>query len=266
MGMELEFVQGEGPVIHNPVRDGTDVDRVLELESTDSLYFVMETVKQTRADLPDHVPLIGFAGAPFTLASYAIEGGASRSFLHTKTLMYREPAAWDELMNRLTRAVTRYLGAQIASGVQAVQLFDTWVGCLGPEDYRQFVLPYMMRLVSEVASGVPVISFATGNPQLLPLLAAAGPQVVGVDWRVRLEVAWNMVGASRAVQGNLEPIVLLADITEIRRRAQDILDQTGRRPGHIFNLGHGVLPQTPPDHVRALVDCVHELSQVQHKS
>jgi uroporphyrinogen decarboxylase len=260
MGMELEFAQGEGPLIHNPIRESADVDRVVELESSDALHFVMEAVRQTRADLPAHIPLIGFAGAPFTLASYAIEGGASRDYLHTKTLMFRDRAAWEALMGRLARAVIVYLNAQIAAGAQAVQLFDSWVGCLSPDDYREFVLPYMRQVVAGIAPGVPVISFATGNPQLLPLLAEGGAAVIGADWRVRLADAWQMIGHDRAIQGNLDPMVLLADITELRRRATDILQQAAGRPGHIFNLGHGVLPQTPVDHARALVDIVHELS------
>ncbi len=260
MGMELEFAAGEGPVIHNPLREPADVDRVVELESADALGFVMEAVRQTRADLPDRLPLIGFAGAPFTLASYAIEGGASRTFLHTKTLMYRDPPAWSDLMQRLARAVTVYLNAQIAAGAQAVQLFDSWAGCLAPDDYRQHVLPFMRPLVAGITPGVPIISFATGNPQLLPLLAEAGPAVVGVDWRVRLDDAWRMVGHDRAVQGNLDPAALLAGRDELRRRAADVLDQAAGRPGHIFNLGHGVLQQTPVDNARALVDIVHELS------
>jgi uroporphyrinogen decarboxylase len=260
MGMELEFATGEGPVIHNPLRESSDVDRVVELESADALHFVMEAVRQTRADLPPHIPLIGFAGAPFTLASYAIEGGASRNYLHTKTLMYRDRAAWDALMGRLSRAVIVYLNAQIAAGAGAVQLFDSWVGCLGPDDYREYVLPYVRQIVSGITPGVPVISFATGNPQLLPLLAEGGAAVVGVDWRVRLADAWQMIGHERAIQGNLDPMALLADKSEIRRRAADVLQQAAGRPGHIFNLGHGVLPQTPVDNARALVDMVHELS------
>ena len=260
MGMELEFSVGEGPVIHNPLRNAADVDRILELESTDSLHFVMETVKKTRADLPDPIPLIGFAGAPFTLASYAIEGGSSRSFLHTKTLMYHDESAWDALMQRLARAVIRYVNAQVASGAQAIQLFDSWAGCLSPLDYRQYVLPAMKKILAEITPGVPVISFATGNPALLPLLAEAGPHVVGVDWRIEIAPAWELVGEDHAVQGNLDPLVLLADRTKIRQRATTILDQVGGNPGHIFNLGHGVLPQTPPDNARALVDIVHEIS------
>jgi uroporphyrinogen decarboxylase len=258
--MDLEFAQGEGPVIHNPLRDATDVDRVIELESAESLYFVMEAVRQTRADLPDAIPLIGFAGAPFTLASYAIEGGASREFLHTKTLMYRDRGAWDSLMKRLSRAIVVYVNAQIAAGAQAVQLFDSWVGCLAPDDYRELVLPHVKQVIAGITTGVPVISFATGNPQLTPLLAEGGAAVIGVDWRVRLEDAWRMAGPAHAIQGNLDPMALLADTSEIRRRAGDILQQAADRPGHIFNLGHGVLPQTPPASARALVEIVHELS------
>ena len=260
MGMDLEFAQGEGPVIHNPIREAADVDRVLELENVDALDFVVETVRQTRLDLPANIPLIGFAGAPFTLASYTIEGGASRNYLHTKTLMYRDGGAWRALMERFVRAVTRYLNAQIAAGAQCVQLFDSWVGCLGPDDYRRYVLPYISEIVAGITPGVPVINFGTGNPALLPLLAEAGSQVVGIDWRVRLDEAWQTVGHDRSVQGNLDPLVLLADRNVIRERAKEVLDQAGGRPGHIFNLGHGVLQQTPVDNAIALVDSVHELS------
>ncbi len=260
MGMELEFAQGEGPVIHNPVRELADVDRVVELENVEALYFVMETVTQARADLPEDIPLIGFAGAPFTLASYAIEGGSSRSYLHTKTLMYRDAGAWDALMNRFARAVTLYLNAQIACGAQAVQLFDSWVGCLGPDDYRQFVLPYTCKIFDSLTPDVPAIHFGTGNPALLPLMAEAGGTVIGVDWRVPLDDAWRQIGHDRAVQGNLDPLVLLADEKEIRRRAKQVLDQAAGRPGHIFNLGHGVLQQTPVENAIALVNAVKELS------
>lgn len=261
MGLELDFPKGEGPVIYNPVRAPADVDRVIELEEIGSLDFVFETVRQTRADLPSQIPLIGFAGAPFTLASYTIEGGASRSFLHTKTLMYRDEGAWRTLMERLARSVTRYLNAQVAAGAQCVQLFDSWVGCLGVDDYRRYVLPYMKQTIGGLTPGVPVVNFATGNPALLPLMAEAGGQVIGVDWRVRLDEAWKTIGYDRAVQGNLDPLVLLADKSEIRRRAKEILDQAGRRPGHIFNLGHGVVQQTPVENAIALVEAVHELSR-----
>jgi uroporphyrinogen decarboxylase len=261
MGVDLEFAQGEGPVIHNPVREAADVDRVLELESVDSLDFVMETVRQTRRDLPAHLPLIGFAGAPFTLASYVIEGGSSRNYLFTKTLMYRDGGAWRELMQRLARSITRYLNAQIAAGAQCVQLFDSWVGCLGPDDYRSYVLPYVRQITAGITPGVPVINFATGNPALVPLLAEGGSSVVGVDWRLRLDEAWQTIGPGRAIQGNLDPTVLLADVAEIRRRAKEVLDQAAGRPGHIFNLGHGVMQQTPVENAIALVDAVHELSR-----
>lgn len=261
MGLELDFAKGEGPVIYNPVRAPADVDRVAELEDLSELAFVMETVQLTRAALPPHLPLIGFAGAPFTLASYTIEGGASRSFLHTKTLMYRDEGAWKALMERLARAVARYLGGQIAAGVQCVQLFDSWVGCLGPDDYRRYVLPHMQELIGQLPPGVPVIHFATGNPALLPLMRQAGGDVIGVDWRVRLDDAWQAIGYDRAIQGNLDPLVLLADEATIRQRVQEVLDQAAGRPGHIFNLGHGVVPQTPVEHAVALVRWVHELSR-----
>ncbi len=260
MGLDLEFAKGEGPVIHNPVREAPDVDRVLELESVDSLHFVMETVTQTRKDLPADMPLIGFAGAPFTLASYTIEGGSSRNYLHTKTLMYRDEGAWNQLMQRFARAVTIYLNAQIKAGAQCVQLFDSWAGCLGPGDYRRFVLPYVKQIIDNLTPGTPVINFATGNPALLPLLREAGGDVIGIDWRIELADAWETVGHDRAVQGNLDPLVLLAGQDEIRRRVQGVLDQAAGRPGHIFNLGHGVLQQTPVENAIALVDAVHELS------
>lgn len=256
MGLELEYAQGEGPVIHNPVREAADLDRVTALESVESLSFVTETVRMTRNELPADIPVIGFAGAPFTLASYAIEGGASRHYVHTKTLMYRDEGAWRTLMERFVDSVSIYLNAQIAAGAQCVQLFDSWVGCLGPDDYRRYVLPYVTKLIASLKSGVPVISFATGNPALLPLLAAANPTVVGVDWRIRLDKAWETVGYERAVQGNLDPLILFSNPAEIRRRAREILEMAGGRPGHIFNLGHGVLPQTPVDNVLALIDAV----------
>ncbi|MCH2113505.1 MAG: uroporphyrinogen decarboxylase [Pirellulales bacterium] len=260
MGMELEFVAGDGPKISNPIREARDVDRLRELENLDALEFVCETVAQTRHDLPEALPLIGFAGAPFTLASYAIEGGSSRNFRHTKTLMYRESSAWHELMQRLSQSIQRYLNAQIAAGAQAVQLFDSWIGCLGPEDYRIYVQPHVKAIAANLTPGVPLIHFGTGNPTLLPLMAAAGGHVMGIDWRIGLDAAWTAVGHDRAVQGNLDPLVLLADRPTIAARATEVLDAAAGRPGHIFNLGHGVLQQTPVDNVRYLVDFVHEAS------
>ena len=211
-----------------------------------------------------HVPLIGFAGAPFTLAAYAVEGGSSRHYRNVKTLMYRDAGAWDALMGRLSRAIVLYLNAQIDAGAQVVQLFDSWAGCLGVDDYRRYVLPHTRSIIQALTPGVPVINFATGNPALLPLLSeAAGSRnrwaVIGVDWRVRLDDAWDAIGHDKAIQGNLDPAVLLGDPAVIRRRAKEILDQAAGRPGHIFNLGHGVLPQTPVENVIALVDAVHEL-------
>jgi uroporphyrinogen decarboxylase len=258
MGLVLEFGTGEGPRIDNPVREAVDVERVLELESLESLEFVTEAVRQTRRDLSERIPLIGFAGAPFTLASYAIEGGASRNYLHTKTLMYRDEGAWRELMLRLARAVARYLAAQIASGAQAVQIFDSWVGCLSPRDYRRFVLPYMRQIIETIEA--PVIHFATGNPALLGAMAEAGGDLIGVDWRIGLDEAWRAIGHDRGIQGNLDPAVLLATPQSIRAEARTIVELAAGRPGHVFNLGHGVLPQTPVDNARLLVDTVHELT------
>ena len=261
MGLELEYTSGDGPVIHNPLRAAADVERLIELETTEPLDFVMETVRLTRAGLPESIPVIGFAGAPFTLASYAIEGGASRNYARTKQLMLADRGAWDAVMSRLSRAVTRYLNAQIAAGAQAVQLFDSWVGCLGPDDYRNHVLPYTQATIEGIAPRVPVIHFATGNPALLPQLSAAGGDVIGIDWRIHLDEAWKMVGSGKAVQGNLDPAVLLADGDQIDRRAKDILDRAGGRTGHVFNLGHGILPQTPVENVLRLIDVVRRLSE-----
>lgn len=260
MGLEVAFGAGDGPRVSPAVRTGGDVDRLGELEDLGALEFVMEAVRQTRAGLPGALPLLGFAGAPFTLASYAVEGGASHSFRRTKAFMYRDPGAWDALMGRLARAVAGYLNAQIAAGVQVVQLFDSWVGCLGPDDYRRFVLPHSRAVLGALPDDVPVIHFATGNPALLPLLTEAGGTVIGVDWKVRLDEAWRAIGPERAVQGNLDPVVLLAEPDEIRRRVGEVLRQAGGRPGHIFNLGHGVLPETPVENAVALVRAVHELS------
>jgi len=260
MGLDLEFVKGDGPVIHNPIREAKDIDRVRELETTDELDFVMQTVTQTRADLPADMPLIGFAGAPFTLASYAIEGGASRNYLNSKSMMFGDSGAWRTLMEKFSRAITIYLNAQIAAGAQCVQIFDSWAGCLGVDDYRNHVLPYIKQIIAGLTPGTPVINFATGNPALLPLLAEAGPAVVGVDWRIRLDTAWETIGPNYAVQGNLDPCVLLTNPDEIKRRAGEVLDQAAGRPGHIFNLGHGVHQQTDVDNAIALVDAVHELS------
>ncbi len=261
MGMDLEFAKGDGPIIHNPLRLGSDVERVTELESMESLDFVMQTVSMTRAALAPEIPVIGFAGSPFTLASYMIEGGSSRNYHNTKSLMYREPTAWKELMRKLSRSVARYLNAQIAAGAQCVQLFDSWAGCLSVMDYERYVLPHMRLIIDSIVPDVPVINFATGNPALLPLLRGDARTVVGIDWRIPLDQAWNTVGHDRAVQGNLDPVALLADAETLREMAGTVLQQAGNRAGHIFNLGHGILPMTPVDNAIALVDMIHEMSR-----
>lgn len=261
MGMDLEFAKGDGPVIHNPLREAKDIDRVRELESMDSLDFVMQTVTATRREIAPHIPVIGFAGAPFTLLSYMIEGGGSRNYHHTKALMYADEGAWTELMGKMSRTIARYLNAQIAAGAQCVQLFDSWAGCLSVTDYARYVLPHVKLIIDSLVPEVPVINFATGNPALLPMLRGDSRTVVGIDWRVSLDDAWQTVGHDRAVQGNLDPISLLADPETLRERTADVLQRAGGRAGHIFNLGHGILPQTPVDNAIALVDMVHELSQ-----
>jgi uroporphyrinogen decarboxylase len=260
MGVGLEFARGEGPVIHRPVRSAADVAALAEPDPAESVPYVFETVRRVRTALAGRVPLIGFAGAPFTVASYLVEGGASRDYLRTKRLMYEEPDAWHALLGRLARTIARYLNGQIAAGVQAVQLFDSWIGSLGPDDYRAFVQPHTRAVIDALTPGIPVIHFGTGTAGLLEAFRAAGGHVVGLDWRVDLGEAWARVGHDVAVQGNLDPAALLAPPAEIRRRVGAILARAGGRPGHVFNLGHGVLPETPVDHVRAMVDAVHELS------
>jgi uroporphyrinogen decarboxylase len=259
LGIGLEFTKGDGPTIHRPVRSSRDVDGLAEADPA-ALHFVYEAIRTTRAALRPEIPLIGFAGAPFTLASYLIEGGGSDDWATTKRFLFTDPGAWCALLERLVRVVTGYLNAQIAAGAQAVQLFDSWVGCLAPSDYRAHVLPHVQALIRGITPGVPVIHFGTGTAGLLECLRAAGGDVIGLDWRVDLDAAWARLGADVAVQGNLDPIALLGPIPEIRSRVAGILGQAAGRPGHVFNLGHGVLPSTPVDHVRACVDAVHELS------
>ena len=258
MGLDLEFTTGEGPVIHNPVREAADVARILELEDVDRVGFVMDTVAATRAGLDDSIPVIGFAGAPFTLAGYCIEGGTSKAWTLTKSFMYRHESAWHDLLARIARSVSRYLVAQLEAGAQVVQLFDSWVGCLGPDDYRRYVLPHVRTAIAAASRRAPVIHFATGNPELLPLLAEAGGSVIGIDWRIDLDRGWDLAGHDRAVQGNLDPVVLLADRETVRRRTREVLARAGGRPGHIFNLGHGILPGTPVENVLELVAAVKE--------
>jgi uroporphyrinogen decarboxylase len=258
MGVGLEFTKGDGPVIHHPVRCGADLKRLRPVDVQGSLSFLFEAVRLARAALPANIPLIGFAGAPFTLASYLIEGRGSRQYQQAKTLMYRDPAAWHALMERLSDIVSDYLNGQIAAGVQVVQLFDSWVGCLSPDDYREFVLPHTKRAITKLVPGVPVIHFGTDTTSLLPLIREAGGNVIGLDWRVDLGEAWAGLGYEVGVQGNLDPVALFAEPDKIRRQADGILERAAKRPGHIFNLGHGILPQTPVDHLRVLIDHVHE--------
>jgi uroporphyrinogen decarboxylase len=260
LGIELEFAAGEGPVIHNPVRQASDVDRLRELEDPESLGFVYDAIRQTRNALQPHIPLIGFSGAPFTLASYLIEGGGSKNYVQTKLLMYNDPGAWHAMMSLFARGLVKYLNAQIAAGAQAVQLFDSWVGCLSPDDYREFVLPHTRNVIQNVTPGFPVIHFGTGTAALLESMREAGGDVIGLDWRVRLAEGWQRVGHDVAVMGNLDPILLFANQDVIRAQAQNILAQASGRAGHIFNLGHGILPETPVENVIALVEMVHEMS------
>jgi len=258
LGLGLSFAAGEGPHIANPVGRQADVERLPVLDPEQDLGYVLEAVRLARAALPKDVPLIGFAGAPFTLASYAIEGGSTRTFTRTKTLMYQAPDTWHLLLGKLAELVGRYLAAQARSGAQALQLFDSWVGCLSPQDYNTFVLPHSRRALALASeSGVPVIHFGTGTASFLEDFAGAGGAVVGVDWRIPLDAAWRRIGESRAVQGNLDPAALLAPAAERDAQVRDILARAGGRPGHIFNLGHGVLPETDVGAVRAVVDLVH---------
>jgi uroporphyrinogen decarboxylase len=261
LGFALEFSKGEGPIIHNPIRQAADVDRVRPLASPEPLDFVTRAVRMIRDALRPDLPLIGFAGGPFTLACYAIEGGASRHYERAKVFLYRDPGAWDALMERLVDATLLYLNAQIAAGAQAIQIFDSWVGTLAPEDYRQSVQPHMQRLFAGLPQAVPTIHFGADTGSLLELQRDAGGHVIGLDWRVELDRAWERLGPGVAVQGNLDPAVLLGPVPEIRRRARQILDRAAGRPGHIFNLGHGILPQTPVENVLALVDEVHDAAR-----
>ena len=258
IGAELEFEQGEGPVIHNPVRSAADVDRLRQLEDASALDFVNEAIRQTRRALKPDIPLIGFSGAPFTLASYLTEGGGSKNYVHTKQLMYNDRGAWHAMMSLISASLVKYLNAQIKAGAQAVQLFDSWVGALSPDDYREFVLPHTKAVIENVKPGVPVLHFGTGTAALLELMREAGGDVLGLDWRVRLDQGWARVGHDVGVMGNLDPVALFADREVLLAQAKRILDQAGGRPGHIFNLGHGILPETPVENVIALVEMVHE--------
>jgi uroporphyrinogen decarboxylase len=258
MGIDLDFVKGQGPVIGNPVRSPADVQALRTFDPAEDLSHVMAAIRLLRQELPESVPLIGFAGAPFTVGSYLIEGGSSRHYLHAKSLMYGQPETWHALMEKLARVQAAYLLAQAQAGAQALQLFDSWVGALSPDDYRRFVLPHSRDVLDAASSaGVPLIHFGTGTATLLEDMQQAGGDVIGLDWRVPLDQGWARLGTESAVQGNLDPLALFAPEPERRRQVDRILDQAAGRPGHIFNLGHGILPQTPVEHVRAVVEQVH---------
>ena len=259
MGLKLEYVGGEGPVIHNPVRTPADVESLVIRPAAEAMGFATAAIRQVRRALDGSVPLIGFSGAPFTLVCYAVEGGASRDYRHVKGLMYEQPATWRRLMEKMSAAVGDYLQAQAAAGAQALQLFDSWAGALSPVDYAEYVLPHTRRAIEMVADryDVPVIHFGTGTSAILPLMKRAGGDVIGVDWRIDLDEAWNRLGDDVAVQGNLDPTALFAPVPVIERQAARILDGVRGRPGHVFNLGHGILQHTPVEHVSALVDFVH---------
>lgn len=259
MGLELAFVTGEGPVIGNPVRTAEDVQALRTAHVVDELGATFKTIRLVRRALPASVPLIGFVGAPFTVATYAIEGGASRDALAAKRMMYNAPALWHTLLERLTTVLGDFLVGQVEAGAQVVQIFDSWAGLLNEEDYRAFALPHTRVLIDRLsAAGVPRIHFAVGAGHLLPALREAGSEIMGLDWRTRLDEGWARAGHDRAIQGNLDPAALFAPRPELLRRVGEVLDLAGGRPGHIFNIGHGVLPGTPVDNVRAVVDFVHD--------
>jgi uroporphyrinogen decarboxylase len=259
MGIRFDFVQGEGPAIENPLRSEADLARVRRFEPREQLGYVLDAIRQIKAALGGRVPLIGFAGAPFTLASYAIEGGHSNSFAHTKALMYGAPAAWHRFCDTVAGIVGDYLTAQVEAGVDAVQLFDSWVGALNAADYREFILPHSRRIFDTIAPlGVPTIHFGVGTGSILAELRDAGGDVIGADWRTPLDEAWKRIGSDRAIQGNLDPTLLLGPLDRVYAATDDVLARAGGRAGHIFNLGHGILPTTPVEHVQALARYVHQ--------
>ncbi|MFZ3063115.1 MAG: uroporphyrinogen decarboxylase, partial [Actinomycetota bacterium] len=261
MGVSLRFSEDRGPVISQPIRDRKAVEALNIIEPEEEVSFVMEAIRIIRRELDGKVPLIGFSGAPFTLASYLVEGGHSRNYSVIKAMMYGDSSTYHALMDKLVRVITAYLNAQIDAGVQAVQLFDSWVGCLGPGDYEEFVLSHSKQVIDGLRNRVPVIHYANCGATLLELMKRAGGDVIGIDWRVNLDEAWKRLGYDVGIQGNLDPNVLLAPQDEIDKRVKDILKRADNRPGHVFNLGHGVLPQTPVENVSFMVDAVHKYSQ-----
>lgn len=259
MGLDFDFIKGEGPSIAHPIRCAGDVDRLRSFEPRAALSYVLETIKLLRRELVDRVPLIGFGGAPFTLAAYAIEGGPSTTYARTKAFMYAQPAAWHQLCERLAGMMADYLTAQVEAGVQALQIFDSWAGALGRDDYREFAHPHTSRILADAGKlGVPVVHFGVGTAAILADLADAGGDVIGVDWRLPLDEAWSIIGPNRGIQGNLDPTLLLAPRERLLAAADDVLSRAGGRPGHIFNLGHGILPNTPLELVQELAKHVHQ--------
>ena len=260
MGLQLTFKEEQGPVIFNPVRREDDVVQLRQV-AQEAFRFSFDAVSLTKKALDGRVPLIGFAGAPFTLASYAIEGGGSRNYLNTKQMMFGRPDQWHALLRKLSDVIVTYLDNQILAGVDVVQIFDSWVGCLSPADYGEYVLPHVQSVIDRLKpQGIPVIYFGTGTSTLLPLMRSAGSDVLGLDWHVELDEAWARIGFDVAVQGNLDPVILFAPPPEIERRIKDILDRAGNRAGHIFNLGHGILPKTPVEHVECAIEFVRKYS------
>jgi uroporphyrinogen decarboxylase len=259
MGIRFDFIRGEGPAIENPLRTEADLAAARRFEPREALRHVLDTIRQVQGELAGRVPLIGFAGAPFTLASYAIEGGHSNTFAHTKALMYGHPAAWHRFCDLLAELIGEYLVAQIEAGVDCVQVFDSWVGVLNARDYREFILPHTRRIFERLAPhGVPTIHFGVGTGAILGELREAGGDVIGADWRTPLDEAWQRIGFDCAIQGNLDPTVLLAPLDRIFAAIDDVLNKAGGRPGHVFNLGHGILPMTPVEHVQAVARYVHQ--------
>ena len=261
MGLPFDFIKGEGPQLERPIDSPADIDRLRTFEPRVALAHVLEAIGLIQRELAGRVPLIGFAGAPFTLASYAIEGGHSSNFARTKSLMYGHPDAWHRLCERLSIVVADYLTAQIEAGVDAVQLFDSWIGALSPADYREFALPHTRRIFEAVGRRVPTLHFGTGTASMFPELREAGGDVIGVDWRIPIDQAWERIGYDRAVQGNLDPTLLLGPSARLLGETSGILERVGGRPGHIFNLGHGILPSTPVEHVQMLAQYVHSASR-----
>lgn len=261
LGLPFDFIKGEGPQLERPIQGPADIDALTRFDPRERLGYVLEAIGQIQRELAGRVPLIGFAGAPFTLASYAIEGGHSNNFARTKSLMYGHPDAWHRLCALLAEVVADYVVAQVDAGVDAIQIFDSWVGALSGADYREFALPHTQRIFAAIGGRVPTIHFGTGTGAMFPELREAGGDVIGADWRIPIDTAWDLIGHDRAVQGNLDPTLLLGPTRRMLDQAEDILERVGGRPGHIFNLGHGILPSTPVEHVQLLAQYVHRASR-----